>query len=167
MKFLIVLALVGAAVAYTPLSSGDADVVRSAWDKVKHSEVDILAAVFSAHPDIQAKFPAFVGKDLDSIKGSAAFALHATRIVSFVSEVLALAGNSATVPAIKTLVNQLGQNHKNRGVTKDQFNEFRASLTSYVSGHAPWGDNVAAAWNHALDNVYEIIFSNLDGHPVA
>jgi hypothetical protein len=168
MKFLIVFALIAAASAdIHPLTHDQADLVRGAWDKVKHSEVDILAAVFAAHPDIQAKFPAFVGKELATIKGSAAFALHATRIVSFISEVLTLAGNPATTPAIKTLVNEMGQNHKNRGITKAQFNEFRASLTTYVSTHAPWGDNVAAVWNQAIDNVYFIIFSNLDGHPIA
>nr|BAO18438.1 globin [Polypedilum nubifer] len=166
MKFLIVLAFVAAASA-APLSADQAALVSNAWNSVKHQEVEILAAVFAAHPDIQARFPAFVGKDLASIKGSAAFALHATRIVSFVSEVLALAGNPAAQPAVKTLVNQLGQNHKNRGISKEQFNEFRSSLTDFLASHATWGDNVAAAWNQALDNVYAIIFSNLDGHPVA
>ncbi|KAG5666741.1 hypothetical protein PVAND_014753 [Polypedilum vanderplanki] len=160
MKFLIVLACIAAASA-APLSADQAGLVRGAWDKVKHSEVEILAAVFSAYPDIQARFPKFAGKELSSIKGSADFALHATRIVSFISEVLALAGNSATAPAIETLVTELANNHKNRGVTKDQFTEFRTALTSYVSGHAPWGDNVAAAWNQAFDNVYATIFAKL------
>ncbi|KAG5666737.1 hypothetical protein PVAND_014749 [Polypedilum vanderplanki] len=157
MKFLIVLALIGAAAA-TPLTADQAALVRGAWNKVKTSEVEILAAVFSAYPDIQAKFPAFAGKDLASVKGSAAFALHATRIVSFVSEIISLAGNSATAPAIETLATELANNHKNRGVTEAQFNEFRTALTNYVSAHAPWGDNVASAWNQAFDNIYEIIF---------
>nr|BAO18433.1 globin [Polypedilum nubifer] len=166
MKFLIVLAFAAVAAA-APLSSEEADLLKHAWDQIKHHEVDILAAVFSAHPDIQARFPAFVGKDLNDIKGSAAFALHATRIVSFISEVINLSGNHAALPAVKTLVNQLGQNHKNRGISKEQFNEFRSAITNYAASHATWGDNVAAAWNHAIDNVYAIIFSNLDGHPVA
>ncbi|KAG5666728.1 hypothetical protein PVAND_014740 [Polypedilum vanderplanki] len=166
MKFLIVLACIAAASA-APLDADQAALVRNAWDSVKHSEVDILAAVFAAHPDIQARFPKFAGKDLASIKGSADFALHATRIVSFITEVLTLAGNPSTAPAVKTLVNQLGHEHKNRGIPKSQFNEFREAVTDYLSHHASWGDNVAAAWNQALDNVYEIIFANLDGHPVA
>ncbi|KAG5666742.1 hypothetical protein PVAND_014754 [Polypedilum vanderplanki] len=160
MKFLIVLALIGAAAA-TPLTADQAALVKGAWDKVKTSEVEILAAVFSAYPDIQAKFPAFAGKDLASVKGSAAFALHATRIVSFISEVISLSGNPATAPAITTLVTELANNHKNRGVTQAQFNEFRTALTNYVSSNASWGDNVAAAFNQAFDNVYEIIFANL------
>ncbi|KAG5666740.1 hypothetical protein PVAND_014752 [Polypedilum vanderplanki] len=160
MKFLIVLALIGAAAA-TPLTADQAALVQGAWSKVKTSEVEILAAVFSAYPDIQAKFPKFAGKELSAIKGSADFALHATRIVSFISEVISLAGNSATAPAIETLVTELANNHKNRGVTKDQFNEFRTALTNYVSSNAPWGDNVASAWNQALDNVYATIFSKL------
>ncbi|KAG5666739.1 hypothetical protein PVAND_014751 [Polypedilum vanderplanki] len=160
MKFLIVLALIGAAAA-APLSADQANLVKGAWDKVKHSEVDILAAIFSAHPDIQAKFPKFAGKELSAIKGSADFALHATRIVSFISEVISLAGNPSTAPAIETLVTELANNHKNRGVTKDQFTEFRNSLTDYVSHHASWGDNVASAWNQAFDNIFQTVFSHL------
>jgi hemoglobin-like flavoprotein len=167
MKFLIVFALIAAAsAAIVPLTLEEADVVRAAWDKIKHSEIDILYNVFKDHPDIQSRFPKFVGKDLETVKDTADFALHATRIVSFISEVLTLAGNPATTPAIKTLVNQLGVEHKNRGIPKEQFNEFRSSLTAYLSQHAPWGDNVAHNWNQAIDNVYFIIFSNLEGHPV-
>jgi hypothetical protein len=167
MKFLIVLALIGAAVAYDPLTADEAHLVQAAWGQVKSNEVDILYAVFKAYPDIQARFPAFVGKNLDEVKGTAPFALHATRIVSFFTEVVTLSGNPATAPAVKTLVNELGQNHKNRGVSKAQFTEFRTALTSYVKAHAKFSADAEAAFNKGLDNVYEVIFSNLDGHPVA
>jgi hemoglobin-like flavoprotein len=165
MKFLIVLACIAAASA-APLTHEEADLLKGAWDTIKHNEVDILAAVFTAYPDIQARFPKFTGKNLADVRGSADFALHATRIVSFISEVIALSGNEAALPAVKTLVNELGQDHKRRGIPKEQFNEFRTAITNYASTHTSWGDNVAAAWNHAIDNVYAIIFSNLEGHPV-
>ncbi|KAG5666738.1 hypothetical protein PVAND_014750 [Polypedilum vanderplanki] len=160
MKFLILCALFAIASADF-LSVEQAETLRETWNKIKHNEVDILYSIFKAYPDIQAKFPKFAGKDLDSIKGSADFALHATRIVSFISEVISLSGNKANAPAIETLVTKLGVEHKDRGVTKDQFNEFRTAITNYASSHATWGDNVAAVWNQALDNVYTIIFSQL------
>nr|BAO18436.1 globin [Polypedilum nubifer] len=160
MKFLILFAVIAAASADF-LTADQAGVLQSAWSNIKNSEVDILYAVFKAYPDIQAKFPKFVGKDLDSIKGSADFALHATRIVSFITEVVNLSGSEANVPAIQTLVSELGNNHKSRGVSKAQFNEFRTAITEYASTHTSWGDNVAAVWNQALDNVYAIIFAKL------
>nr|BAN67584.1 globin [Polypedilum vanderplanki] len=167
MKFLIVLALIAAAAAeHKPLTHEQADQVRHAWDKVKHNEVEILHEIFKEHPDIQNKFPQFAGKDLETIKEEASFATHATRIVSFLTEILSLAGNPDTIPAIKTRVNEMGQNHRNRGVTKEQLNEFRHTLTDYVKHHGSLDGDAEQAWNQAFDCIYEVIFSNLDGHPV-
>ncbi|KAG5669629.1 hypothetical protein PVAND_017514 [Polypedilum vanderplanki] len=159
MKFLVLLALLGAAAAYTPLTAEEYAYVSGAWNKVKHSEVDILYAVFKAYPDIQAKFPKFAGKNLDEIKGTSDFALHATRIVTFISEVVTLSQNTANNDAIYNKLELFGTDHHNRGVTKDQLTEFRTALTTYLSKHAPWGDNVAAAWNKAFDNVFEVAFT--------
>ena len=161
MKFFIVLALCIVGAIASPLSADEANLVKSSWDQVKHHEVDILAAVFAAHPDIQAKFPQFAGKDLASIKDSAAFATHATRIVSFFSEVIALSGDQANLAAVYNLVSKLGADHKARGITAAQFGEFRSALVSYLSNHVSWGDNVAAAWNHALDNTYAVVLKAL------
>ena len=162
MKFFIVLALCIVSAIAGPLSADEAALVKSSWDKVKHNEVDILYAVFKAYPDIQAKFPQFVGKDLDGLKDTAAFATHATRIVSFLSEVVALSGSEGNLAAVHTLVTKLGKDHNVRGVTKAQFGEFRTALVAYLKEHVAWGDNVAAAWNHALDNTMGIAFKQLD-----
>nr|BAO18453.1 globin [Polypedilum nubifer] len=161
MKFLIVLALIGAAAAYTPLSSDQYSLVKSTWDQVSHNEVDILYAIFKAYPDIQAKFPQFNGKDLDSVKGTPDFALHATRIVSFIGELVTLTSSEANAPAVQSTVEAFAVRHHNRGVTKDQFNEFRTAFFSYISSHSTWGDNAAAAWNQAIDNIYGIAFTKL------
>ena len=161
MKFFAVLALCIVGAVASPLSADEAALVKSSWAQVKHNEVDILYAVFKAYPDIQNKFPQFAGKDLDSIKDTAAFATHATRIVSFFSEVIALSGNSANAAAINNLVTKLGSDHQARGVTQSQFNEFRTALVAYLQANVSWGDNVAAAWNQALDNTYAIAFQTL------
>nr|P29243.1 RecName: Full=Globin CTT-V; AltName: Full=HBV; Flags: Precursor [Chironomus piger]CAA39718.1 Ctp HbV [Chironomus thummi] len=158
MKFFAVLTLCIIGAIAHPLTSDEANLVKSSWNQVKHNEVDILAAVFKAYPDIQAKFPQFAGKDLDSIKTSGQFATHATRIVSFLSELIALSGNEANLSAVYGLVKKLGVDHKNRGITQGQFNEFKTALISYLSSHVSWGDNVAAAWEHALENTYTVAF---------
>nr|BAO18449.1 globin [Polypedilum nubifer] len=170
MKFLVLALCVVAAVAdphWVMLDSSEVGLVKSSWDKVKTHESDILYAVFKAYPDIMNKFPKFVGKDLESLKGTADFALHATRIVSFFSQYISLLGHDNTQPAIKTILNEMGYNHANRGVSKAQFGEFRSALMSYMKSHTSWGDNVEHAWNDAFDKMYYVIFANLDGHPVA
>jgi hemoglobin-like flavoprotein len=169
MKLLVLAMCVVAAAAaphWVQLDANEVAVVKSTWDEVKHSEVDILYAVFKAYPDIQARFPAFVAKDLDSIKGSSAFTLHATRIISFFSDYISLLGSEVTQPAIKTILNSMGQNHRNRGIPQTQFNEFRTALTAYLKTHSTWSDAAAHAWNDAFDKMYFVIFSALEGHPV-
>jgi len=161
MKFFAVLALCVVGAIASPLSADQAATVKSTWAQVKHNEVDILAAVFADHPDIQARFPQFAGKDLASLKDTAAFATHAGRIVGFVSEIVALVGNEANAPAMATLINELATNHHNRGISQGQFNEFRSSLVSYLSSHASWSDAAADAWTHGLDNIFGMIFAHL------
>ena len=167
MRFLV-LALCIAAVScdLVILTDEQGNLVKSSWDQVRHNEVDILAAIFTANPDIQARFPQFAGKDVNSLKETAAFATHAGRIVGFFSEIAALKADESGISAAKTLINELGASHRGRGISKAQFNEFRASLTAYLSNHVTWGDNVATAWNQGFDNVYHFLFSALDGHPL-
>ena len=169
MKFLVLALCVIAATstsAWVTLTADEVAVVKSTWDHVKHNEIDILTAVFKAHPDIQAKFPAFVGKDLNAIKGSAAFAQHATRIVSFLSSYVGLLGHEENQAAIKTLLNEMGHNHVNRGVSKAQFTEFQASLVAYMKAHVSWGANVEHAWGDAFDKMNFVLFANLEGHAI-
>ena len=135
----------------------------SSWNTVKHNEVDILYYVFKNYPEMQARFPAFVGKDLDSIKGSAAFALHATRIVSFLSDVVQLMSNEGNDPAINTVISQLAANHKNRGITKPELRRFGNVLVEYLKENVPqWNEDVAAVWNTAMETNYGILFSHFD-----
>ena len=169
MKFVIFALCVVAIVAdphWVTLDADEVALVKDSWHKVYHNEVDILYAVFKAHPDIQAKFSAFSGKDLDTIKDTAKFALHAGRIVNFFTEYIELLGQENTQAAIKTILNEMGHNHADRGVTKEQFNEFKNSLFDYLKGQVSWGDNVEHAWNDAFDKMYFVIFSNLDGHAI-
>ncbi|XP_070504418.1 globin CTT-VIIB-8-like [Chironomus tepperi] len=161
MKFFAVLALCVVGAIATPLTADQVNLVQSSWAQVKNNEVDILAAVFAAYPDIQARFPQFAGQDLAAVRGTAAFATQATRIVSFFSEVIALSGDSSNAAAVNSLVTRLGQDHQTRGVTRAQFNEFRAAFLAYLQANVSFGDNVAAAWNQALDNTYAIAFQTL------
>lgn len=169
MKFLVLALCVVAAMAdphWVTLDAHEVEQVQSTWKAVSHDEVEILYTIFKQHPDIQARFPKFVGKDLEALKGTAEFATHAGRIVGFFGEYILLLGNAANQPAIKTLLNELGQSHRNRGVPKEQFNEFRQTLSDYLKGHASWNADIAHSWDDAFDKAYSVIFSALDGNPV-
>lgn len=162
MKFLI-LALCIAFTVATPLTMEEAQLVKDSWAHVKNNEVDILYAVFKAYPDIQNKFTQFVGRDLEGLKGTPEFATHATRIVSLLTQVVDLSGFEEKRGELATLVTEMAHKHKIRGVTKDQFGEFKTALISYLKTHTTWGDNVEAAWNRGIDNMYAIVFKVLDG----
>lgn len=169
MKFLLLALCVVAAAAephWFMMPADEVALVKGSWDKVKHNEVDILYAIFKAYPDIQAKFPKFAGKDIETLKETASFALHAARIVNFFSEYITLLGQQSTQSAIKTILNEMGQNHKNRAVSKQLFNEFESGVMAYMKTHVTWTPDVEKAWGDCFDKMYSVIFANLDGHPI-
>jgi hemoglobin-like flavoprotein len=75
------------------------------------------------------------------------------------TEVIDLAGNEATAPALKTVLNELGSSHKRRGIPKEAFADFKGSLIAYLKEHVSWGDNISHAWDRAFENSYTILFS--------
>lgn len=163
MKFLVLaLCIAAASAAVTPMTADQLALFKSSWGTVKHNEVDILYSIFKANPDIQARFPQFAGKDLDSIKDTGAFATHAGRIIGFFSEVIGLIGNPDNRPALKTLIDGLGSSHKARGIEKAQFDEFRASLVDYLSKHLDWNDTMKSTWDLALNNMFFYILNALE-----
>lgn len=171
MKFLVVAVCIIAAIAdpiWVTLDDSEVMIVKSTWNSVKSQEVEILAAIFKEYPDIQARFPGFVNKNVDELKETAKFALHATRIVGFFSEYITLLGQESTQAAIKTILNDLGQTHRSRGIPANLFNEFRTAVFKYLQANAAgWSDDAAHAWNDAFDKMYFVIFSSLEGKPVA
>ncbi|KAL7051863.1 hypothetical protein ACKWTF_004664 [Chironomus riparius] len=164
MKFLVLALYVVTVMAdphWITLDAHEVEQVKATWKAVSHDEVEILAAVFKAHPDIQARFPHFAGKDLDSIKDSSDFAVHAGRIVGFFGEYVALLGSEANQPAIKTLLHDLGTSHKARGIVASQFNEFRDSMTAYLKSHSSWNADISHSWDDAFDKAFSVIFESL------
>lgn len=164
MKFLVLALCVVATMAdphWVTLDANEVKNVHDSWEQVKHHEVDILYAIFKDHSDIQDRFPHFHGKDLESLKGTAAFATHAGRIVGFIGEYISLLGSESNQEAIKTILNDMAHNHKNRGIPQALFNEFRGSMTSYLKAHSNWNGDVAHAWDDAFDKMYSVIFQHI------
>lgn len=163
MKFIIILAVFLAG-TYAHCDYGR--LIKAAWDQVKHSEVDILYNVFKEYPEIQAYFPKFVGKDLEKVKGTAPFALHATRIISFMSEIINLMEDHAAEPAIKGLIIESANKHKNRGISKELFDKFDAAILKYLKTHATFDEQTENAWHAVAAEHNAIIYPILEGKAV-
>jgi hypothetical protein len=163
MKFIVVLALCIAGASAFCYNAGP---MMEAWNHIKYNEVEILYTVFKQYPDIQAKFPKFAGKDLEKLKDTAEFAIHATRIIGLMSEVIALFSNDSNLPAIKTVINQLGTSHKERGVTGKNFDDFHKALHTYLPTNTKWNDKVEESWLCVETEVRKMISAALEGNLV-
>jgi hypothetical protein len=109
--------------------------IKRTWNQVKMNEIEILYNILKDHPEIMAKFPQFVGKDLEELKGTNQFGIHATRIVSFFSHYILLLGRESSKPCLRTITNDMAEVHKARGVTKDEFSKFKDSMFKYLKAH--------------------------------
>nr|AAB27064.1 hemoglobin component VII [Tokunagayusurika akamusi=midges, 4th-instar larva, Peptide, 150 aa] [Tokunagayusurika akamusi]1X46_A Chain A, hemoglobin component VII [Tokunagayusurika akamusi] len=147
---------------WVDMEAGDIALVKSSWAQIHDKEVDILYNFFKSYPASQAKFSAFAGKDLESLKDTAPFALHATRIVSVINEAIALMGVAENRPALKNVLKQQGINHKGRGVTAAHFEEFETALEAFLESHASgYNAGTKKAWDSAFNNMYSVVFPEL------
>ncbi|XP_070504461.1 globin CTT-X-like [Chironomus tepperi] len=164
MKFLILALCIAATTAdlhKITLDAHQVHLIQSSWNQVKHNEVDILAAIFRDHPDIQDKFAQFAGKDLETIKDTAIFATHATRSTGFFGAFIALLGSEDNQPAINTFLRALATSHKARGAVTSQFYQFRDSMINYLKSHTSWNDEVSQSWDIVFDMAFAVIFEYL------
>lgn len=126
---------------------------KASWAKVKGNQVEILAAVFKANPDIQAKFTAFAGKNVDDIKGTPEFKDYAVKILGFLDTVMNALGDDSKVLAG---AKQLAATHKTRA-TAGQFDNFQKSFMVYLKGAAGIDGATEASWKAVLDFVFTIL----------
>lgn len=101
------------------LTEEQAQLVQADWDFVKTQAVEILYNFFEKFPGNQKAFKAFAGKDLDDIKETPEFAEHAEKICGLIGTVIELLGKDTA--GIKTIMNTMGESHKNKGITKFAF----------------------------------------------
>ncbi|XP_070504471.1 globin CTT-W-like [Chironomus tepperi] len=159
MKFLVILTL---CVAGVLTHCDKAPYIKAAWNQIKHNEVDILYSVFKTYPEIQDKFPQFAGKDLETVKDTAPFAVHATRIVSFMSEIINLLGDPTVQSTIDALLVKMAKDHKARGVTKELFDKFNNGMNNYIKTHAAWDEKTEDAWKVIGDEQRALIYTVLE-----
>ena len=63
---------------------------------------------------------------------------------------------------ILKVLNEMGKNHRRRGISKRAFMELRGIIVETLSDLCKLDDEGKQAWGDLLDTVYHIIFTNLD-----
>lgn len=144
------------------MDENEFEIIKSIWNVLKHHEAEILYEIFKTYPDIQEKFSAFAGKDLETIKESPDFALQANKIVTFFKDYVKLLKSEASDDEIDGMLNELAHSHRNRGVTKDNFINFRTAMTQYVKNHTTYNDDVEFIINKLFDHMYDCVFKALN-----
>lgn len=81
--------------------------------------------IFKNYPEIQASFYRFYGvHDFEILKEKEEFVLHASKIVSFMSEVIDLVQHPKANLAIDKLLTEITQKHENRGISRELVKKF-------------------------------------------
>lgn len=165
MKLLLLITLSFLGVSCEPpmITVEEADTVRTSWDVLKHREVSLLYKIFKENPEIQQRFPTFAGKDLEKLKTSPGFAIHATRIIGYFTQIVQLNGFPDSKQAMDTLINELANSHRNRGIPKELFNQFRKSFDGYFKKRVSWTEEINTPWQKTTEYFYRVLFEALDG----
>nr|BAO18440.1 globin [Polypedilum nubifer] len=140
--------------------------IKKSWEIVFARPLDsgekILYAYLEKFPHNQEKFAAFRNTPLIMLKGTPGFRSHASKIMGLFGAAVDALGQQNGTETILNLFNEMGKNHRRRGIPKRAFIEIRAIIVQTVSELCKLDDEGKAAWNDLLDTVYHIIFSNLD-----
>nr|BAN67594.1 globin [Polypedilum vanderplanki] len=115
---------------FKELTEEQAKLVQTDWDYIKTQANEILYNFFEKFPGNQKQFKAFIGKDLDDIKDTPEFADHAEKIATLFGQVIENLAKDST--KIKELINDMGLRHKDRGISKFAFLEFREAFMDFL-----------------------------------
>lgn len=101
------------------LTEAQAKLVQTDWEFIRTQAVEVLYNFFDKYPSNMKRFKAFEGKDLEELKETPEFAAHAEKIIGVISQVIDMLGKD--MDGIKKVLNEMGENHKNRGISKFAF----------------------------------------------
>jgi hypothetical protein len=71
-------------------------------------------------------------------------------------------GKSGGIEEIVRVLNEMGKNHRRRGIPKKAFVELRVIIIEVLSQVCHLDDEGKQAWNDLIDVVYHVVFTNLD-----
>lgn len=71
-------------------------------------------------------------------------------------------GKQGGIEEIVRVLNEMGKNHRRRGIPKKAFVELRVIVIEVLSQVCHLDDEGKEAWNDLIDVVYHVLFTNLD-----
>lgn len=71
-------------------------------------------------------------------------------------------GKQGGIEEIVRVLNEMGKNHRRRGIPKKAFVELRVIILEVLSQVCHLNDDGKKAWSDLIDIVYHVIFTNLD-----
>ncbi|KAG5676242.1 hypothetical protein PVAND_006091 [Polypedilum vanderplanki] len=132
--------------------------IKGDWNNIKDKGVDILFHFLTKFPGNYPMFKKFAGKDLATVKGTPEFADQAKAIINLLNGVMDKLGSDNNGAA--AILTNLGTTHKAKGVSKEQFQQFREATTELL-GQLGLGGNLGA-WNALFDFLLNVVFTALD-----
>ncbi|KAG5668876.1 hypothetical protein PVAND_016796 [Polypedilum vanderplanki] len=141
-------------------------IIKKSWEIVFARPLDsgekILYAYLEKYPHNQEKFAAFRNTPIIMLKGTPGFRSHASKIMGLFAQAIEALGQEKGTETIINLFNEMGKNHRRRGIPKRAFIEIRTIILQVVTELCKLDDEGKKAWNDLLDTVYHIVFTNLD-----
>nr|BAO18450.1 globin [Polypedilum nubifer] len=132
--------------------------IKGDWNNIKGQGVEILYHFLNKFPGNYPMFKQFGGKDLNAAKGTPEFSAQATAIINLLNGVMDKLGSDNA--GAQAILANLGKTHKAKGITKEQFQQFREATTELL-GNLGLGGNLGA-WNALFDFVLNVVFTALD-----
>jgi hypothetical protein len=127
--FAVLLIAASASAAFTSLSAGEIESVKTAWKPVSANLAGTAESVFYTYlkkfPANQDKFETLKGHPLDEVKGTANFKLIAGRIFNVFDNAVKAIGDDK---AFKKIVADVAKPHVSRPITHGSYNDLRGII---------------------------------------
>ncbi|XP_070508519.1 globin CTT-IIIA-like [Chironomus tepperi] len=148
------------------LSDRQVAIIKKSWEipfaKPLDSGEKILYTYLEKFPHNQDRFAAFRNTPIIMLKGTPGFRSHANKIMGILGVCIDCLGKPGGADEIVRVLNEMGKNHRRRGIPKKAFMEIRGIILDTLRDLCKLDDEGVQAWSDLLDTVYHVIFTNLD-----
>ncbi|XP_072748112.1 globin 1 isoform X2 [Anoplolepis gracilipes] len=134
--------------------------VQNTWAIARKDEVSvglaIMIALFKQYPEYQKQFKSFKDMPLDELPKNKRFQAHCASIIATFTKLIEQMCDPELMEA--TLINLI-EKHKNRGQTRQQFDNLRELLLSLFPSlfGKQYTPEAQEAWKKLLDLIYSVI----------
>ncbi|XP_051158534.1 globin isoform X2 [Leptopilina boulardi] len=145
----------------TNLSGKQKKLVQNTWSILKKDPVGtgvaIMIAYFKKYPEYQKLFASFKDVPLEELPNNKKYQAHCLNIVTALGSVIDAINDP---PLMEASLISLGERHRKRGQTKEQFDQLKAVIMEIlgVSLGSKFTPETRDAWNKTLDVAFECLY---------